>query len=73
MRVVMSMALGSLVLGVMLVTPSSAAENKSTMGVLSTTAKARAETQKEIARNIRRDAPAQGPKSGTQQSSSKAK
>lgn len=73
MRIVISLALSSLVLGVTLVTPGSAAENKSTMSVISNTAKTKAETQKEIARNIRREAPAPGPKSNTQPSSSKAK
>jgi hypothetical protein len=63
----------TLVLGFMLVTPGSAAENKSHMQTISNVSKAKAETQKEIARNIRRDAPAQGPKTGTQPSSSKAK
>jgi hypothetical protein len=63
----------SLVLGVMLVTPGSAAENKSHMQTLSNVSKAKAETQKEIARNLRREAPAQGPKSNTQPSASKAK
>ena len=63
----------SMILGVMLVTPGSAAENKSHMKTLSNVSKAKAETQKELVRNIRRDAPAQGTKPGTQPSSSKAK
>ena len=38
----------SMILGVMLVTPGSAAENKSHMQTLSNVSKAKAETQKEL-------------------------
>ena len=62
-----------LIVGVMLLTPSAVAAAPKSTTVISNVSKTRAEVNKEIARNMRRDAPPQGPKSGTQPSSSKAK